>query len=359
VPDNARSRIAAAREAATAKRWHEALPLFDAAIAAAAAPPATWLAGRAGSRWGGGGASPDRKLRQDAVEIALWQAETLPRAGDAAPAQALLALVEAQAPSPRIATKIETLRDIARSLRHLGPPAPADSTPDFDAAAVIPWRHPEGEDRAILVFAGGGAKLWMTLEGLHRKLSAFRCHLVYVRDPDVSFFLERRATGENADAIAQGLRAAVQGLGATRIFCLGNSMGGYAALRYGLDLGAEAVLAFAPVTDPAAQSLDPEIVPRLRRRQPGLMLDLVSLYRDAARRPRATLCYGGAHHTDRAAARRLLGIPGIRCLAAEGVGVHSVIRWFLAHGGFDQLVAAMLDDRAAPTIPGTVTEDAA
>jgi pimeloyl-ACP methyl ester carboxylesterase len=220
---------------------------------------------------------------------------------------------------------------------------------------VITWRNASGSGKAILVFGGGGADFWLSMEILHRKLRGAGCHLIYVRDRNFGFFLERASDWDGVRAIAEGLRRQLAAFGATRLYCLGNSMGGYGALRYGIELGAEAVLAFGAVTDPENQTTDPGLMPRLRRTQPGLAIDPVPLYRDAQRRPRVTLCYGSENQADRAAAHRMKGIPGVSLVEAKGVRVHAVIRWFLANGGFDALVAAMLRDEACPVpIEGAV-----
>lgn len=314
-----------------------------------------------------GSTAPEAE-RGRAAEFCVVRAEIAVRRGDGEAALALLARTDGQPVRRHVAGEIAALRDAARALRPAGAPAMPAALPagelsarfDDPDASVITWRNAEASETAILVFASGGADFWLAMDTLHRKLRGAGCHLIYMRDRNLGFFLERAGSWNGFREIAEGLRQQLAALGVTRLCCLGTSMGGYGALRYGIELGATAVLAFGAVTDPEAQTTDPGLLPRLRRTQPGLAIDPVPLYREAERRPRVTLCYGSDNLADRAAAHRLKGIPGVRFLAAQGVKVHAVIRWFFANGGFETLVEAMLSDDPAPvSIEGAAWEPAA
>ena len=116
---------------------------------------------------------------------------------------------------------------------------------------TVVWRNPAGSDRVILVFAGGGQAFWLSLDGLHRVLRTCDAHVIYMRDYSSAFYLAGdEESGVDYRGLLDVLRGEIAGLGATRLGCLGNSGGGYAALRYALDLGAEAALSFSGITDP-------------------------------------------------------------------------------------------------------------
>lgn len=218
-------------------------------------------------------------------------------------------------------------------------------------ASSFVWRNPAAADRALLVFAGGGRGFWPLVDELHRALRGCGAHLIYLRDLGGSFYL----AGDPDLGIAEYagmldlLRRQAAGLGAARLACLGNSAGGYAALRYALDLGAEGALAFSMLTNPETRH-DPQVSPALRaiaQRNPGLVLDLAQAYAAVARPPRAILCFGEGHEGDRREAERMRGIPGVRLVAAEGLADHGAIRWFLRRGEVTGLVSALFEAPAA------------
>ncbi|WP_439597704.1 hypothetical protein [Falsiroseomonas sp.] len=209
------------------------------------------------------------------------------------------------------------------------------------------WRNPAGGDRALIIFAGGGRGFWLLLDELHRALRGCGVHLIYLRDLGGSFYLAGDPDLGIADyrGLLDLLRAQAAGLGATRLACLGHSSGGYAALRYALDLGAEAALAFGLMTNPETRH-DPEVSPAMRavaERNPGLVFDLPQAYAAVAQPPRAILCFGDGHHTDRQEAERMHGLPGVRLVPAAGVADHGAIRWFLRQGRVPGLVAALFE----------------
>ncbi|WP_206936049.1 alpha/beta fold hydrolase [Roseococcus thiosulfatophilus] len=218
-------------------------------------------------------------------------------------------------------------------------------------ATSFVWRNSAGADRALIVFAGGGRGFWPLVDELHRVLRGCGTHLIYLRDLGGSFYLAGDPDLGIADygGVLDVLRAQAAGLGATRLACLGNSAGGYAALRYALDLGAEAALAFSMLTNPQTRH-DPQVSPALNaiaRRNPGLVLDLAQAYAAVPRPPRAILCFGEGHEADRREAERMRGIPGVRLVAAEGLAEHGAIRWFLRRGEVPGLVASLFEAPSA------------
>ncbi|HEV7455613.1 MAG TPA: hypothetical protein VGN96_02455 [Roseococcus sp.] len=214
-------------------------------------------------------------------------------------------------------------------------------------ATSFVWRNPAGTDRALIVFAGGGRGFWPLVNELHGVLRGCGAHLIYLRDLGGSFYLAGDPDLGIADyaGVLALLRGQAEALGATRLACLGNSAGGYAALRYALDLGAEAALAFSMPTNPQARH-DPQVSPALHgiaRRNPGLVLDLAQAYAAVPRPPRAILCFGDGHEGDRREAERMKGLPGVRLVVAEGLADHGAIRWFLRQGEVPGLVAALFE----------------
>jgi len=81
--------------------------------------------------------------------------------------------------------------------------------------------------------------LGMPLNAFHRWGGQMPAHLIYLRDFRDEFFLDGvGAIGGGLGPTLEFLRQAVYELGACRILCYGFSVGGFAALYYGLKLHA-------------------------------------------------------------------------------------------------------------------------
>jgi hypothetical protein len=107
-----------------------------------------------------------------------------------------------------------------------------------------------------------------------------------------------------------------------RVFCLGTSMGGYAAVLFGHALCANEVWAFSPLTMAA---------PEVGRRIPAERADLARLLRSSNGVTRYNVYYNEADRTDRDAAERLGTCPGVRLWPQRGDG-HNVVKTMLEDG---------------------------
>ena len=106
-----------------------------------------------------------------------------------------------------------------------------------------------------------------------------------------------------------------------RVFCVGTSMGGYAALRFGYHLGVEAVWALSPQT----------LVKRLVRTDSGSDVeasDLAPLMANGNGRTTYHIYYNQSHDVDERAAQRLAGAPGVRLWPQGGEG-HVVVKYLI------------------------------
>jgi hypothetical protein len=106
-----------------------------------------------------------------------------------------------------------------------------------------------------------------------------------------------------------------------RLFCLGTSMGAYAALSFGHLLAAEEVWAFAPATKLDAQ--DHPYVPPDRR-------DLRELLRNSSGKSRYNVYYNRSS-SDRDAALRLIDCENVALWPQNGDG-HNVVQTLTAQG---------------------------
>jgi pimeloyl-ACP methyl ester carboxylesterase len=220
----------------------------------------------------------------------------------------------------------------------------------------------------MLALRAGATRLRIVFTGTTRgfaiptpAIADRRFHLLLVRDPTRCFALcgLDRLGGTYAECLAS-IHALATRLGTRPPDCVGTSAGGYAALRYGVDLGSAAVLAFsAPTTldlrsDPHA-TLDryPQLVP-LYERDRAMGIDLLPLYRDAPRRPHATLVYCPSHGRDAPMAERMRGLPNVELIAVPPDVGHRVFAWANDTGRMAEFLSH-LDTPAAlphPAAPG-------
>ena len=197
--------------------------------------------------------------------------------------------------------------------RCLGPLAGAGE--DFLATTLLvaPSLRPRC---VILVFSGLSDQFWLLLEPaliLRDDLS-----VIFVRDASGGMYLAGLdgvgATYQDCVTGFQGLIDALSRLGDSgeklAVYCIGLSLGGYAAMRFGLDLGARAVLVYGGQTtlDPAHHpGVDSPWSSVLLQAAPQMAVDLLPLYAAAASPPRTRLVFGERNLSDAAAAARARG----------------------------------------------------
>jgi hypothetical protein len=107
-----------------------------------------------------------------------------------------------------------------------------------------------------------------------------------------------------------------------RLFCLGTSMGGYAAVLFGHALCADEVWAFSPMTMAA-----PDVCPAI----PAERADLALLLRSPNGVTRYNLYYNETDNDDRCAAERLAACAGVALWPQHGEG-HNVVSRMLECG---------------------------
>jgi hypothetical protein len=211
---------------------------------------------------------------------------------------------------------------------------------------VLQLRAPSA-DKIVLIFMAEGRRFWSVMQVLLRVLEPFGQHLMFLSDSSPRFFLH------GVDGLRPGyansiedLRKLAGALGDLPIYCLGSSKGGFAALRYGLDLGAEHVLAFSPWTSLAANDDSPAADEVWTSRCMGAdAIDLKPLFAGCSRIPRLTIYYGALNGRDARHARRLADLPGVRVLAIEGYGGHGSLSQLIAQRKIEAVLGDFLEQR--------------
>lgn len=237
-------------------------------------------------------------------------------------------------------------------VRAEGPGRGPDFVDDLDRDVQVVARP--GAHTALMVFAGGAGGFGGPLALAHEWFRRLDASIVYLRDPRDLFYLAGLPSlgGDLSSAISE-LRAVAASLGADRILCIGTSAGGYAALRFGLDLAAERVLSLSgpTVIDESVELVEERS--RLTGTAPltfeAERLDLAALYRAAARRPVARLLYGGDNENDREEAERMAGIEGVERIALPGVADHGILSALVARGEFEAQLAWLMEGGGAAT----------
>lgn len=224
------------------------------------------------------------------------------------------------------------------------PSGEAESTWSNPNGEIVRFLHRvDGATRLILVFTGGAQRFWLSIDVLHQFLRRQGHHLLYLRDPQRLAYLGG-IDGFGADfaSSCDGLRALAMTLGAQQISCLGSSLGGYGALRYGLELAVDRVLLFSPITDLSWNGpwdIQNAAIDSLRQRLPEPARDLGALYRGHPAPPDVTLYYGEFNRQDKVQALRFRDVPNARLIELEGLADHVVIPALLAQGRFGDILS--------------------
>jgi hypothetical protein len=212
-------------------------------------------------------------------------------------------------------------------------------------ALLVPLRrHAPSADKIVLVFMGAANRFWMSNIIHFQALRQFGPHLVFLKDARPHFYMDGiedlRPGYENSLA---DLRALCASMGDLPIYCIGSSMGGFGALRYGLDLGADAILALSTWTTLAA-NVDPPTPAEIwaSRHMGANAIDLKPLFAARANIPRLTLYHGALNGRDTRHAQRCGDLPGARVIGLEGYSGHDSFSHLVAQRKLDAIFAEFL-----------------
>ncbi|HLH89660.1 MAG TPA: hypothetical protein VKX28_14495 [Xanthobacteraceae bacterium] len=247
---------------------------------------------------------------------------------------------------PTAARGIAMCNQLLRSdlLQDLGWKPPEGGAPVRPIAQPLRASPPGARD-VVLVFLGVGARFFMQIASLHPFLKPFGHHVLYLRDMQWSAFLRGvDGLGASYEASLARLRDICDGLGAARIYCYGASMGGFGALRYGLDLGARRVLAIETMTTVKGDVCRAQDEHWLADKLGPLAVDLRALYRQHPAPPPATLYYGADNRRDTLHAERFADVPGARVIPIAGSGDHDCLGKLMGGGRFPEILTEFLTE---------------
>ncbi len=206
-----------------------------------------------------------------------------------------------------------------------------------------------GATTAVLVFTGTNDGMSFPLVILDRYLAAMGVTAVYIKDfHRLRFLMGVRSLGEDYRGTLTALQGLVDRFGVARLCTMGNCEGGFAAIRYGAELGADRILAFAAPTHSPPESFTRlegyryMLRSRLRANVAEEWLDLKPFLEAGKYRLKIHLFYEEAVTRDRLHALHLADVPGVR-LHPQPVSPDSrVLRQLASSDGFGELLGRTL-----------------
>lgn len=208
----------------------------------------------------------------------------------------------------------------------------------------------ETADTVMFCFCGVSHRLGLPLTMFQQRVAALPVSTVYLRDFNRFLYAGGiRSLGPDRAATVVGLRVIADDLGARRLICVGASGGGFAAIRFGLDLDAETVVSFAgPVNmNLEARSVRKPMAVRMRKHFPHENFDHRALYLAAKIRPRVIIAFGEHAWDDRLQAELMKGIDGVELIAVSAHDEHGVVPELIRRGEFDPLMARVISPGVA------------
>jgi hypothetical protein len=185
-------------------------------------------------------------------------------------------------------------------------------------------------DIVVLLFCSSGHNLGLPLPVIHRWFARLPASLIYLRDfKRVYFFDGVQSLGPSREATLAELRRIIASLHGQRIVCFGQSSGTFAALDYGLELGADAILCMA---GPTNLSVEFNIHTRremksiaLTSQFPDARFDMREVYSAVARPPRVCIVYGKNNWDDRDQTEHMEELSCVTLCGIENCSEHNVI----------------------------------
>lgn len=191
-------------------------------------------------------------------------------------------------------------------------------------------------DTTVIAFAGKARKVGISVYFMRRLFSRLRCNLVFVFDHRNTFYLQGiESLGPDLAATVARLHETVEGLQTRRLFCIGQSMGGYAAIHYGQALGATGVLAFSPLVQTLLHAKRREdLSRRIGRPLQRAEVDLRTQRVAAETAPRLHIVYGALNGADARSASHLADLAGVQVTPIGNLRHHGSFQACLLAGSF-------------------------
>ena len=108
----------------------------------------------------------------------------------------------------------------------------------------------QGAETVMLVFTGLANRAGISVRLLDAYLATLNISVIYLRDNTRLLFNDGiESVADSYEGTLEIIKQRIKELGAKKIICFGNSGGGFAAIRYGIDLNAEKIIGINGVTN--------------------------------------------------------------------------------------------------------------
>lgn len=211
----------------------------------------------------------------------------------------------------------------------------------FDDFYLLPNKNES--PNLLIVFTGMAQSFGVSLALLLRILKRFDCHVVFLQDRLQQNYVNGVVgLGGTYPATLERLKATAEELGASNIFCLGQSAGGYGAIQFAIGLQARGVLAFAPATtlEPLLERGD-IIYRETDRCAPRRPLDLTVQIKRAKQLPHISIVFGAEAQSDAEQALRLQN-RAVEHIPVEGYAKHTVFSKVIADDRLDGMIEQLM-----------------
>jgi hypothetical protein len=241
----------------------------------------------------------------------------------------------------------QTLWRMIEVMPPVGPEGPFQDDPEKEVQ-IVPRA---GAKTAILVFSGVNHFVGVPFATAQRWFGQVEASVIYLRDTNnLSFLSGIRSLGVSQQETVAQLRQMLATLGASRVVCYGNSIGGFAALSYGIDLAADAVVSMAGPTD--LDTLRSPWATALRRASP--VSNLRGALVAAARPPEVLMVCSDGNWDDRLQVQNIAGLGCVTFRIVEGYDGHAVFMELICRQQFDRVLTWMAS--AAPETPCQIAQ---
>jgi hypothetical protein len=187
------------------------------------------------------------------------------------------------------------------------------------AVQFVPASRPD--EKALLVcFCGKGGQIGMSVNYFHRWTQRVPAHTLYLRDLTRDFFYSGIAEiGPDWASLLDFIRSLASVLGVERVGVYGHSMGGFPAIRAGVELRAERAMSVSGRADHDSTPLSGDRAEIDGSRQRWIRM--IEAIPDS--RSELVCVYGADNKIDAADAGSLAHLPGVRLLPLPGHRLHN------------------------------------
>jgi tetratricopeptide (TPR) repeat protein len=204
-------------------------------------------------------------------------------------------------------------------------------------------------DTAVLVFTGGNDAISMPLLIFDRYLATLNLSAFYLKDSKrLRYLLGIESLSADYQGTLSALRDMLSRLGVKRLCTIGNCEGGFAAIRYGVELGADCIVTFgAPTYSPDDELTKIEqarnfMRNRLAAKVPADMIDLKPFLATRGSKAQIEFFYENEDPRDCAHASHLSGLAGVTLHPQPGLNHSMLRRLALSHEDFRGMLGKLL-----------------